>query len=211
MTSPDPTPSVHTATEVLFGAAQTGRTIDVLRERHIDAAVGTALHAFPDLHAATALEVAAAAVKLLDLNLLDLLTEGWRRYDQLVDAARRSVADPATTELVALATHHVTCRRRPYVDLVLDSVTLTTVDLDLTVLFDLKMLQAAIKAGKIVALHTGRCDVSATLKVDGIEFPTRSGTVGLDLSITLGDGIRLLPDEDKHQAPVGDQEGGRAR
>jgi hypothetical protein len=196
MTSPDPPAGVRTADDVLFGPNQVDHAVDELRRGRIDTAVGTALPGRPELHGDTSLEVAAAAAKLLHLDLVDLLVEGWRKYDELVEAARRSVADPGATELVRLATHEVTCRQQPYVEVYLDGVRLTTVRLDLTVVFDIRVLVAAVKAGRIIALHSGQCDVSATLEVDGKAMPTRSGSIGFDLDIKLGDGIRLLPDED---------------
>ena len=62
---------------------------------------------------AAAREVTAATAGLLDINLIDLLVTGWREYQDLTSAARRTLAAPGSSELVQLVTHRSAYRSGP--------------------------------------------------------------------------------------------------
>jgi hypothetical protein len=53
-------------------------------------------------------------------------------------------------------------------------------------------MTAGISAGRLVALHSGRCDVTATLAVQGINVLSRQAQLMLPGIIPLSPGIRLL-------------------
>ncbi len=52
---------------------------------------------------------------------------------------------------------------------------------------------AGISGGRLVALHSGRCDVTAALAVQGTELTTGSARFDLPGVVAIGQGIRLLP------------------
>jgi hypothetical protein len=137
-------------------------------------------------------EVAAAGAKLLDISLMGVLIEGWREHHDLISAARRTLAKAGSTELVQLAAHQVTMTEHPSVTVLVDGDQVVTVRFGLSVLFDVTGLLARISAGQMVAVHAGRCDISATLSIDGTDAITRQRRVELPTAVPLRWGIRLL-------------------
>ena len=154
----------------------------------------------PDLPEATrkaaAHEVASAVSGLLNVSLIDVLVAGWRKYQDLVAAARRTLAAPGSVELVRLASHRVTATQEPYVTVMLDGHPVATLNLGLSVVLDVSALLAKITVGLLSELQSGRCDVTATLSVAGADFLTRQGHLELPGVVALGHGIRLLPADD---------------
>jgi uncharacterized membrane protein (GlpM family) len=53
-------------------------------------------------------------------------------------------------------------------------------------------MTAGISAGRLVALHSGRCDITATLAVQGINVLSRQAHLMLAGIIPLSPGIGLL-------------------
>ena len=50
-----------------------------------------------------------------------------------------------------------------------------------------------VREGRLVTLHSGRCDITATLAIQGTNVITRQAHLELPGIIPLGPGIRLLP------------------
>jgi hypothetical protein len=141
-------------------------------------------------------EVAAAVGGLLNVNLLDVLVAGWRKYHDLTSAARRTLAMPGSTELVQLATHQVTDEQHPYISVLVDGHSVATLNLDLSVVFDVSALVAGISAGRLVAVHSGHCDITARVRLQGTDVVNGQARLELPGVISLGGGIRLLPARD---------------
>jgi len=145
--------------------------------------------------AATA-EVAAAAAGLLDINLADVLADGWRQQHDLTEAARRTLAHPGSTELVKLATHQIALTQHPSVSVLVNGDPKVTVNFTLSLIFDISALQAKISSGKLAAVQSGQCDITATLAVEDDDVITKQAHLDLPGVITLRQGIRLLPAKD---------------
>ncbi len=159
--------------------------------------LGHALADLPDVTRAAAVrEVSGAAAGLLDIDLIGLLVAGWRDVHDLAAAARRTLASPDSTELVNLAAHQIAVTRNPSVDVMVDNLRLARVQLGLSVVFDVSVLVAGVSAGLLTALHSGRCDITATLAIQGTTVLTRPGHLELPGSVSLSPGIRLLPARD---------------
>ena len=103
-----------------------------------------------------------AAAGLLEIDLIGLLVAGWRDVHDLAGAARRTLATPGGTELVNLASHQITVTRNPSVNVMVDNVRVARVQFGLSVVFDVSPLIAGVSAGLLTALHSGRCDITAT-------------------------------------------------
>jgi hypothetical protein len=142
-------------------------------------------------------EIGAVASGLLELDLGDMLLAGWRKYAALTDAARRTLAAPASEEVLELATHRITSAYRPRVDVFVDNQKITTVEFDLTTVFDLTGLAAVVKAGDLVALRSGECLVTATLRLGDARLAERREKLDLVQRIRLDPPISLI---DKAQA-----------
>jgi hypothetical protein len=156
-----------------------------------------ALAGIPDVVRTVAMTaVATAAVGLLGFSLIELVVDGWREHRDLTAAARRTLARPGSTELVKLATHEITVIRRPYISVLVNGEDVATVEFDLTLTFVISVMVAGVSAGRLTALHSGRCDATAELAIQGAEVLNRQAELDLPGAISLGGGIRLLPEKD---------------
>jgi hypothetical protein len=144
--------------------------------------------------------IIAAVFVLLDYNMIELLVDGWREHNDLTDAARHTLAKPGSTELVALATHSITVIQKPSIDLVLNGERVAAIDLELTLQFDISAAVAGVSGGMITALHSGRCDATATLAIQGAEAIQKQKRIDLPGVISLRQGIRLLKEADYAKA-----------
>jgi hypothetical protein len=157
-----------------------------------DQALG--LESLPPAVRATAVrEAATVAAGLLQVDLIGVLVAGWRQYRDIVDAARRTLAAPGSTELVSMVTHQVTVAQHPSVKVLVDGRRVATLQLDLSIVFDVMALLAGISGGRLVALHSGRCDVTVILAVQGTELLARRAHLELPGVVSDEQGIRLLP------------------
>jgi hypothetical protein len=143
--------------------------------------------------AATA-AVALTITGLLGFSLAELVVDGWREHHDLTVAARRTLARPGTTELVQLATHQITVTRQPRIDVFVNSDVVATVEVELTVIFVISALIAGVHGGRLTALHSGRCDITGTLAIQGTEVLAKQGRIEPSGAIALREGIRLLPE-----------------
>jgi len=157
--------------------------------------LGRALENVPaTLREAAVRETTNAAKALLDVDLASFLVSGWQKHREMIAAARRTVAAPGSIELVDLATHQITATQRPAVNLLVDNRQMATVELGLSVVFNISALVAGIRGGRLVAVHSGRCDVTGTLAIQDTKVISRRVTFALPGIIPLGQGIPLLAD-----------------
>ena len=157
--------------------------------------LGRALENVPaTLREAAVRETTNAAKGLLDVDLTRFLVSGWQKHREVIAAARRTVAAPGSIELVDLATHQITATQRPAVNLLVDNHRVATLELGLSVVFDISALVAGIRGGRLVTVHSGRCDVTATLTIQDTKVISRQVHLKLPGIIPLGQGIRLVAD-----------------
>jgi hypothetical protein len=60
-------------------------------------------------------ELATVVRNLLDIDLGEIVVEGWGKYAALTATAKRTIAVPDSAEVVAVATHRITSTHRPSV------------------------------------------------------------------------------------------------
>jgi hypothetical protein len=198
-----------TADTILFGSSgAAGSLEDFLDTRRLSGWITSgAAHLTRDVQGALRNEICIATDDLLNLDLVDVLVTGWRKHAALAAAARRTAAAPGTSEVVDLATHHITMAQRPYIDLLCDGVRVGRVQLELRLDFTVAGLVAVVRAGRLVAVQAGHCTIAATLLIEGEQVATRSARLDLPLAVRLGAGIPLLPDHD----PAAPRQGGSWR
>ena len=195
--TPPPQDPPQTVLDLLFTPGEDGPTAVVpeLLSPGATGDLGRALENVPaTLRQAAVRETINAAKGLLDVDLTGFLVSGWQKHREVIAAARRTVAAPGSIELVNLATHQITATQRPVVNLVVDNQRVATVELGVSVVFDISALVAGIRGGRLVAVHAGRCDVTATLAIQDTRVTSRQVHLELPGIIPLGRGIRLLPD-----------------
>jgi hypothetical protein len=141
-------------------------------------------------------EIGVAAAGLLSMDLGDVLVSGWRKYQALLDAARRTAHSPGKTEVLALATHRVTCTYSPTVDLLVDGLRVNTFEFEVTVTFDLTGLSAVVAEGNLVALSGGDCVVTGVLSIEGADLVQRQRRFDPRFIVPLHHPVPLLPPSD---------------
>lgn len=136
--------------------------------------------------------VGEIATGLAALDLADVLAAGWRKHTALREAARRTLADPGSIELVDLATHRIRSAHQPTVDVLVDERKVATVEFSLELSFLLQGLVAGVRDGRLMALHSGDCEAVGVLSVEGIELARRQRELDLELALDLDAGVPLL-------------------
>lgn len=140
-------------------------------------------------------EMASVVDSFLGMDLFDVAAGGWRRHTALTDAARRTRATPGSEEVVALATHEITSRHRPYVDVLVDGVNLGTLDVGLDLTFRITGLVAVVRDAHLAALRSGECKLSAYLTVQQILLAKRQAQLDLPGIWRLHHPLPLLRNE----------------
>ncbi len=136
-------------------------------------------------------EVVAVVLSALDLPLANVLAAGWKRYEELVDAATRSLEEPGETELVELRDRRIVSTHRPRIDVTLNGEEIAHIELELELEIVLHTVTAVVRAGRLSALRTGRADATARLSVEGQQVAEKTRAVELPIEIGLGAGIPL--------------------
>jgi hypothetical protein len=185
-----------TALDLLFGPGRDAA--ETLANKILspggDQNLGRALAHLPEMTRNAAVqEAATAAAAVLKVDLIDVLARGWREHRDVVAAARRTLAVPGSTELVSLAAHEITLEQRPSVSVLVDGQEVATLELGLSIVFDVNALLLGISGGQLTGVRSGRCDVTATLAVQGTDLLVRQAHLELPGVISLRRGIRLLP------------------
>jgi hypothetical protein len=188
--------STPTALDLLFGphtdAAET-LACEILSPGG-DQSLGRALEHLPEAtRKAAAQEAASTAAAMLDVDLIGVLVRGWRVHRDIVSAARRTLATPGSTELVSMIGHEVTVGQQPSISVLVDGRQVATLQLGLSAVFDVNALLLAISGGRLVAVHSGRCEITVTLAVQGTDLIVRHAHLELPGVIPIRQGIRLLP------------------
>ena len=184
-----------TALDLLFGDGEDapGALAHQILSSGADGNLGRALENLPEATREAAIrEAATAAAGLLNVDLIGVLVAGWRAHHDLIAASHRTLAAPGSTELVDLATHQITITQQPSVSVLVDDHRVATLQLDLSVVVNVSALLAGISAGRLVAVHSGRCDITVTLAIQGTDVVTRRAHFELPGVIPLSPGIRLL-------------------
>ena len=186
----------YTALDLLFGPGN--ETPEALARQLMSAdTYGDLGRALDDLPRATreaaVRETTAAAAGLLNVDLFGGLVAGWRKHHDLTAAAQRTLAAPGSVELVDMAGHQITTSQHPSVKVLVNEAEVATIQLGLSLVFRVAAMGARISAGRLVALHSGRCDLTVTMAVQGTAVLTKQAHLTLPGVIPLGQGIRLLP------------------
>jgi hypothetical protein len=127
-------------------------------------------------------------------------------HRDIVSAARWTLAAPGSTELVNMSAHEVTLDQRPSISVLVDGQRVATLQLGLSIVFDVSDLLIGISGGRLVAVHSGQADVTVALTISGANVLTRRARLELPDVIQLGTGIRLLAAGD-YPAGAGQAEG----
>lgn len=189
-----PTRPLRTS-DFLFGADQEGitaLTTALTKAGVIGAATATLTSLSRVGRGAVGSQIATVAQGLLDLDVGEIVTEGWRRMEDLVEAAKRSLATPGSSEVVDLATHSVSSKHSPKVEMLVNDVVIAKVELELSLELVLKSVVATIRGGRLVEVHSGDCDITGKLSAEGRQLAKREAHYEVPALLRLGAGIALV-------------------
>ena len=101
----------------------------------------------------------------MSANLADFAAAGWKKYDALKKAARRTRDDPDAKELVSLTTHKIASAHHPSVELYLDGRSIATVEIG---------LEVALTIAGVIAVEGGPADGDPIRELHGQRIACRS-------------------------------------
>jgi hypothetical protein len=181
-----------TAHDLLFGG-QSVQATDALAEslREQDT-LNTLVAHCPGVLSLAEHEVAREADKLLSLDLFDLLIDGWKKYDALIDAARRTRDKPGKEEKVELATHQIKFSQPSTVEVFINGKSAGTLKVELSIAFKVAALRGLVSQARLTEIETGTCTVTGAIAVDGNELAKRQRAFDLPGAIRLRGGVPLL-------------------
>lgn len=184
-----------TVRDVIFDGIP-GEPVDALaKSLRGQGTLGTAVPGFsgfgPALRGAVGREMARRVNDLLGLDLGDLAIAGWKRYERLREAARRTHDAPTRTEFVELVKHQVKSSHHPSIELFVDGRSAAVIQVGLDVIFEMQGVVAVMKKGQLTAIESGKCTVTATLDVAGAVVAKRQRQFDLPGAIRLRHGVPL--------------------
>ncbi len=109
--------------------------------------------------------LAKKSAEVLDLNVVDVLLETWKKYMQIVQCADKSREDPKETFLCPLAEHTVTSEHHPYLEILLRDRPVGRIVFDLEFSLVLEGFVLRIQDGAIWEIQTGSAKGEVTLSI----------------------------------------------
>jgi hypothetical protein len=188
--------SSPTVLDLLFGTdAEAAKTLaGEILSADGDQSLNRAIAHLPEAtRQAAAREAATTMAALLKVDLIGVLVRGWSEHRDIISAARRTLAAPGSTELVSMSSHEVKLAQRPSVSVLVDGQQVATLQFGLSVVFDVNALLLGISGGRLVTVRSGRCEITATLAVQGSDLFVRKSPLALPGLFALRRGFRLLP------------------
>jgi hypothetical protein len=128
--------------------------------------------------------------QLLELDLGELVVDGWAGRADLADAVVRTRMGRAETEVV-LADHRITSTHQPAVDVLAGGVAVTALRFDVVVRLRLRGVVALIRGGLLAAVLRGQLTAEAELTLDGRRLLAGNGRGAVRSVLRLGDGLVL--------------------
>jgi len=136
--------------------------------------------------------VAEKAHDVLNLNVVDVLAEAWKKYAEIEKYADRQKYGPEDSILVPLMEHTVKSKHHPYVEILLHDKPMGRVEFDLDFSLTLAGFVLNIQDGSIREIQTGSAKGEGKLALATVTLFKRE-TKPLDFPgrIPLGPGIPL--------------------
>lgn len=183
------------ARTVLFGSGNAA--LAGLREVVMSGPAGDRIRAnlgnlSPATATAAAHRIATEMNRLLDVDVLTVLSAAWLKYQELLEAAHRTLAKPTSEEIVELATQSVGWELCPQIDLWIDSTCVATITLTLRYEMNLDLPVVKVERGAITEIRAGMCQGTLTLAVDERTAARRSIKLNLAGTISPGRPIALV-------------------
>jgi len=136
--------------------------------------------------------VVEKATGILDLNLLDIIVSGWKKYMQISKYADRKKYGTEEAILVPLAEHTIESKQSPYVEVLLRDHPVGRVVFDLSLSLTLEGFVLKIQDGSIREIQSGSGKGIGELSLSGQSiYKKESKPLHLPGHLSLGRGIPL--------------------
>ena len=180
-----------TVRDLLYGDAPVEPTQALADSLQQSGTVSNLVARFPGVSSLVEGEVAKEIDGLLSQSVLDLAVDGWKKFTELMDAARRTGDNPAAREAVKLVTHRIEFSHPWTVEVLVNGKSAGTLEVELAVSLDIDVVVLVVQRGRITAIESGRCFVTAALEIAQTEVVKRQGRFNLGGEIPLGRGLML--------------------
>ena len=180
-----------TIRDLLYGDATVEPTQALADSLQQSGTVSNLVARFPGVSSLVESEVAKQIDGLLSESLLDLAADGWKKFAELMDAARRTRDNAAARETVKLVAHRIEFSHPWTVEVFVNGKSAGTLEVELTVSLDVDLVVLVVQRGRITAIESGRCIVTAALEIAQAEVVKRQGRFNLGGEILLGHGLML--------------------
>jgi len=111
--------------------------------------------------------------ELLDIDLVEIFMQGWKKYDAVVEVLARSKKNPLKKYFVALSKHTLRSRHRPGLQVEIEGIPVQRIDFDVDLKLELEGFVLEIKNGEIVALDSGDCRADGKVNCEGVTLYER--------------------------------------
>jgi hypothetical protein len=119
-------------------------------------------------------EIEFALGKALDINLLDVVAEGWSKLKQLRDYCGRKPDDENKPFSVALAQHDVVSSHQPGIDVLLGEKVIAKIIVDVELSLALKGIILSVRDDHIIAIASGKFTATGSVKYRGATLIEKS-------------------------------------
>lgn len=180
-----------TVRDLLYGDAPVEPTQALADSLQQSGTVNNLVARFPGVSSLAESEVANEIDGLLSQSLLDLAVDGWKKFAELMDAARRTGDNPAARETVKLVTHRIEFSHPWTVEVLVNGKSAGTLEVELAGSLGMDLVVLVVQRGRITAIESGRCIVTTALEIAQTEVVKRQGRFNLGGEIPLGHGLML--------------------
>jgi len=154
--------------------------------------------AFGRLRGASAERVADELNRVLDIDILDLLAQGWVQVPAMHRAVQLSALTRGPPELVSVARHNIASTSRIVVDTRAAGSSLLSLDLALEIVVEVQSATLAARNGRIELVALGEATVLARIKYKSVLVKEHA----TEISGTPRDPSEALPPESQRLASV---------
>lgn len=119
-------------------------------------------------------EIEFALGKALDINLLDVVAEGWAKLKQLRDYCGRKPDDENKPFSVVLAQHDVVSSHQPGIDVLLGEKVIARIVVDVKLTLTLKGIVLSVRDDHIIAVASGKFTGAGAVKYRGATLIEKS-------------------------------------
>jgi hypothetical protein len=139
--------------------------------------------------------IGAILADLLDVKVVDVLVDGWRKHATVMAAARETLHTPGEEQLIDLATHVITWKHEPSVQVIVNDVDVGSVGISINASATIHALVAVVGGGKLMSFRSGRVELMASVSCEGHVIQSMKREIDAALEFALDDGIVLVRPE----------------